>query len=177
MGLEGNLYVRPFVQLDFLLASIVFDLSAHFLEYGYLEEMANKTQTHIGKLWSSFYQMGSMGLNKTRSFSSGCLSGAQKTANGLSGTSVTHAASLYHWSRDSNVFRGNISREVIETAFGLPVDVMFDSFEDEPLASGSIGQVHKAKLSPVGATVTGVEEHTQVAIKALPTTLRSAMDT
>ena len=62
-------------------------------------------------------------------------------------------------------FSVDVSKQAIESAFGLPVDSIFDEFEDEPIASGSIGQVHKAKLSPVGATVTGAKENTEVAVK------------
>jgi predicted unusual protein kinase regulating ubiquinone biosynthesis (AarF/ABC1/UbiB family) len=37
-------------------------------------------------------------------------------------------------------------RQVIETAFGKSVDQCFSSFEHEPLASASLGQVHRASL-------------------------------
>jgi len=66
---------------------------------------------------------------------------------------------------ESPAHSGEASKEAIESAFGLPVDSIFDEFEDVPIASGSIGQVHKAKLSPIGATVTGVKANTEVAIK------------
>ena len=38
------------------------------------------------------------------------------------------------------------SRSVIKEEFGKPVEEVFASFEDEPVASASIGQVHKAIL-------------------------------
>ncbi|HWC15238.1 MAG TPA: AarF/ABC1/UbiB kinase family protein [Actinomycetota bacterium] len=38
------------------------------------------------------------------------------------------------------------SRSVIKQEFGRPVDEVFASFQDEPVASASIGQVHKATL-------------------------------
>lgn len=37
-------------------------------------------------------------------------------------------------------------RGVIETELGAPIDTLFASFEDEPMASASIGQVHRARL-------------------------------
>lgn len=38
------------------------------------------------------------------------------------------------------------TRETVEASFGQPMDALFESFEESPLASGSIGQVHLAKL-------------------------------
>lgn len=38
------------------------------------------------------------------------------------------------------------SRRVIEEEFGAPVEEVFASFEDDPVASASIGQVHRATL-------------------------------
>jgi ubiquinone biosynthesis protein len=38
------------------------------------------------------------------------------------------------------------ARQVIERELGRPVEQIFDEFIDKPLASASIGQVHKAKL-------------------------------
>lgn len=37
-------------------------------------------------------------------------------------------------------------KAVVESEFGLPADEVFDQLEDQPLASASIGQVHKARL-------------------------------
>lgn len=44
------------------------------------------------------------------------------------------------------------SRKVIAEEFGRPVEEVFVDFEDIPVASASIGQVHRAKL-PTGETV------------------------
>lgn len=38
------------------------------------------------------------------------------------------------------------AREVLEKAFGTPVEALFDNFEWTPVAAASIGQVHRARL-------------------------------
>ncbi|MGD2052574.1 MAG: ubiquinone biosynthesis regulatory protein kinase UbiB [Gammaproteobacteria bacterium] len=43
-------------------------------------------------------------------------------------------------------FPGVKAQQIIEKAFGCPIDQTFDAFEPEPLASASIAQVHAAKL-------------------------------
>jgi len=43
-------------------------------------------------------------------------------------------------------FPGAIAQQIIEKAFGRPVEDIFDEFESRPLASASIAQVHAAKL-------------------------------
>jgi ubiquinone biosynthesis protein len=43
-------------------------------------------------------------------------------------------------------FAGARAQQIIEKAFGCPIDQTFDEFEPEPLASASIAQVHAAKL-------------------------------
>ncbi len=37
-------------------------------------------------------------------------------------------------------------RELVETELGAPIDRLFQSWDDEPIASASIGQVHRARL-------------------------------
>ena len=44
------------------------------------------------------------------------------------------------------VFPGNQARNIIEKAFGENTDDLFESFEEQPLASASIAQVHAAVL-------------------------------
>lgn len=39
-----------------------------------------------------------------------------------------------------------VARRILEIEFGSPPDEVFDAFEDQPLASASIGQVHRARL-------------------------------
>jgi ubiquinone biosynthesis protein len=43
-------------------------------------------------------------------------------------------------------FPGSITRQRIEQAFGQPVENLFDDFDETPLASASIAQVHSARL-------------------------------
>jgi aarF domain-containing kinase len=40
------------------------------------------------------------------------------------------------------------SRRAVEAAFGRPLEEVFSVWEDAPLASGSIAQIHRARLSP-----------------------------
>ncbi len=48
------------------------------------------------------------------------------------------------------------------------------SFSEEPVASGSIGQIHRAKLSARGALHTGVPPGTEVAVKVCTARCRAA---
>lgn len=43
-------------------------------------------------------------------------------------------------------FNSTTAKEIIETELGVRIDDIFDCFEDKPVASASISQVHKAKL-------------------------------
>jgi len=43
-------------------------------------------------------------------------------------------------------FPGEEARRRVEKELGRPVDELFDRFEDHPLASASLGQVHRARL-------------------------------
>jgi len=51
------------------------------------------------------------------------------------------------------------TRTAIEESFGAPVETFFSEFNDECLASGSIGQVHVAKLLRDGSTVAVKVQH------------------
>ncbi len=44
-------------------------------------------------------------------------------------------------------FSGTLARAAIEAEFGQPVDTLFRSFDDEPVAAASIAQVHFAETS------------------------------
>ena len=54
-------------------------------------------------------------------------------------------------------------REIIEQEFGQPVEACFASFDDQPVASASIGQVHRATLHGSNQAAGG----RQVAVKVL----------
>ena len=49
------------------------------------------------------------------------------------------------------------TRDAIQRSLGAPIADLFDDFEDVPVASGSIGQVHRARLSAQGARSTGID--------------------
>ncbi|MEW5303093.1 MAG: hypothetical protein WDW36_005820 [Sanguina aurantia] len=57
------------------------------------------------------------------------------------------------------------SVKALEDAFGRPVADLFDEFEMVPIASGSIAQIHRGKLSAVGAAACGKCQGTVVAVK------------
>ena len=61
-------------------------------------------------------------------------------------------------------------RAVIEAELGAPVDQLFAEFDDVPMASASIGQVHRARLP--AAVKGGIE----VAVKVQHPGIRKAMD-
>lgn len=48
--------------------------------------------------------------------------------------------------QDSPADPPSVVRRIVEDELGQPVSQLFDDFEDEPLASASIGQVHRARL-------------------------------
>lgn len=52
-----------------------------------------------------------------------------------------------------------VVREMIEGELGEPIDQLFHSFDDEPLASASIGQVHRARLHTGEEVVVKVQHH------------------
>lgn len=53
--------------------------------------------------------------------------------------------SKLHTKAPAHSFR--TTQEIVERAFGRRLDEMFDEFDEEPVASGSIAQVHRAVLS------------------------------
>jgi len=53
-------------------------------------------------------------------------------------------------------FPGSEARDIIEQAFGQPVDEILDEFDETPLASASIAQVHTARLKNGRAVVVKV---------------------
>lgn len=57
------------------------------------------------------------------------------------------------------------TRVAVAEAFGFGIEDLFSMFEEAPVASGSIGQIHRAELSDTGARLTGLDEGTLVAVK------------
>jgi aarF domain-containing kinase len=49
------------------------------------------------------------------------------------------------------------TRKTIRQAFDASIEELFDEFEEVPVASGSIGQVYRARLSAQGARNTGID--------------------
>lgn len=63
------------------------------------------------------------------------------------------------------VHRFRHTQQAVEEAFGLSVSDLFLVLDKEPVASGSIGQIHRAVLSQMGAIMTGCDAGTVVAVK------------
>ncbi|CAG9467420.1 unnamed protein product [Pedinophyceae sp. YPF-701] len=59
------------------------------------------------------------------------------------------------------------TRRVVEKAFGRRLEHLFAEFDEAPVASGSIAQIHSATLNEAGAALTGLPEGTKVAVKVL----------
>lgn len=55
--------------------------------------------------------------------------------------------------------------KALTASFCLPPSELFDWIEEQPLACGSIGQVHRGRLSATGAALTGCAPGDTVAIK------------
>lgn len=56
------------------------------------------------------------------------------------------ASELEHLQDNAPADPPAVVRKIVEAELGHPVDELFDDFHDEPLASASIGQVHRARL-------------------------------
>ena len=63
-------------------------------------------------------------------------------------------------------FSAALARQLVERAFGRPIDALFSSFEAEPVASASIAQVHFAVL----------KDGREVAVKVLRPGMLAAID-
>lgn len=60
---------------------------------------------------------------------------------------------------------GHFSRAAVEAAFGKKLGDVFSYWEDVPIASGSIAQIHRARLSPAAAAHCRQPPGTLVAVK------------
>jgi len=72
---------------------------------------------------------------------------------------------LEHLHTQAPAHKFHHTQRAIEAAFGMPHSELFDSIEERPVASGSIGQIHRARLSEKGAALTGFEAGQLVAVK------------
>jgi aarF domain-containing kinase len=61
--------------------------------------------------------------------------------------------------------RWQATKQAIEDSLGWQLAALVDWIEEEPIASGSIGQVHRAGLSQEAANACGMPAGTVVAIK------------
>lgn len=78
---------------------------------------------------------------------------------------VEVAKELRKLQKEAPAHDGVVSRDLIKSSFGIPVESLFEQFEDQPIASGSIGQIHRARMSQTGAIMSGVPSGMEVAIK------------
>ncbi|WIA28428.1 hypothetical protein OEZ86_010973 [Tetradesmus obliquus] len=76
---------------------------------------------------------------------------------------VCSALEQLHTAAPAHGFR--YTCKVMTSSFGLPPSDLFTWIEEEPIACGSIGQVHRGRLSAKGAALTGCAAGDLVAIK------------
>ena len=48
------------------------------------------------------------------------------------------------------------TERMVQRAFGVPISALFSEFGAEPVASGTVGQIHRAVLGDRGARNTGM---------------------
>jgi ubiquinone biosynthesis protein len=77
------------------------------------------------------------------------------------------ARELAHLQADVPADPPDIVRATIEAEFGKPVDTLFAQFQESPLASASIAQVHCARLH-TGEDVVVKVQHADIADKIMP---------
>lgn len=75
---------------------------------------------------------------------------------------VDYADALAHLQDNVKPFDGAISHTVIERSLGRPVAELYAEFDDVPVASASVAQVHRARLFGVNG-----EQGREVAVKVL----------
>ena len=74
-------------------------------------------------------------------------------------------------------FPAELAKKEIESALGAPVDQLFARFDDEPIASASIAQVHTAELLDGRQVVikvrrVGIEKQIELDMRALKMAVR-----
>ncbi len=76
------------------------------------------------------------------------------------------ATELQHLQTEVSADPPETVREIIEAELGRPMDEVFEQFEEEPIASASIGQVHRARLKG-GQSVAIKVQHADIERKVL----------
>jgi len=80
---------------------------------------------------------------------------------------------------DVPAFPADQARHMVEQAFGAPVDALFASFDDKPMAAGSVAQIHPARMHDgrnvvVKITRPGIHAQVQADLRLLRRTMRVA---
>ncbi|WP_246037242.1 ABC1 kinase family protein [Thermomonas fusca] len=80
---------------------------------------------------------------------------------------------------DVPAFPADQARHMVEQAFGAPVDALFASFDDRPLAAASVAQIHPARMHDgrdvvVKITRPGIHAQVQADLRLLRRTMRVA---
>ena len=88
-----------------------------------------------GRAWQAFIKWGQWGGH---------------AAGPVPGGPVRNAGAAAHEARPAHDFAH--TRATVEAAFRRPLADLFDEFDEAPVASGSIAQVHRAVLSARGAS-------------------------
>lgn len=80
---------------------------------------------------------------------------------------------------DVPAFPADLARRMVEQAFDAPVDQLFASFDDKPMAAGSVAQIHPARMHDgrdvvVKITRPGIHAQVQADLRLLRRTVRVA---
>ena len=92
---------------------------------------------------------------------------------------VPYREALSRLHSDVPAFPAEQARRSVEQAFGAPVDALFASFDDRPLAAASVAQIHPARMHDgrdvvVKITRPGIHAQVQADLRLLRRTVRVA---